>query len=297
MKCKLCGSENVKIIYKGKIRDGGLGKYTSEDREMHQCDECGVIWHDKLNPDLREYYESTEYRDSLEGSSSAEDFYRLHDKETLDKLQYTGTNIYRNKVVADIGCGCGAFLDFIQGVASTVIAVEPSEVYRKIMNKKGYQTYAYTRVAKDEWENKIDIITSFDVIEHVDDPKEFLMDIYDLLSVDEGGKAIIGTPTDAPVMRNLLGEIYEKKLLFSTQHLWIFSESNLKMLAEQVGFKKVEIKYFQRYGIGNLLGWLREKQPCSDLKNVLIMDILDSMYKSECSVNKKADYIVMYLEK
>lgn len=98
-------------------------------------------------------------------------------------------------------------------------------------------------------------------------------------------------------MRNLLGEIYEKKLLFSTQHLWIFSESNLKMLAEQVGFKKVEIKYFQRYGIGNLLGWLREKQPCSDLKNVLIMDILDGMYKSECSVNKKADYIVMYLEK
>lgn len=67
-----------------------------------------------------------------------------------------------------------------------------------------------------------DVITSFDVIEHVEDPREFLQDVYDLLSPKR--QAIIGTPTDAPVMRELLGEIYEKNQLFSTQHPWIFGE-------------------------------------------------------------------------
>ena len=73
---------------------------------------------------------------------------------------------------------------------------------------------------KKSWGNKIDVITSFDVIEHVEEPTKFITDIFELLA--EGGQAIIGTPTEAPVMRELLGEIFEKKLLFSTQHIWIF---------------------------------------------------------------------------
>lgn len=31
MKCKICSGENTKIIYNGKIRNGGLGKYTEEE--------------------------------------------------------------------------------------------------------------------------------------------------------------------------------------------------------------------------------------------------------------------------
>ena len=84
----------------------------------------------------------------MEGSSEEEKFYELHDKETLDKLNYTGTTIFRNKIVADIGCGCGAFLDYISGVAREVVAVEPSLKYRNIMIKKGFNAYAYAEEAK-----------------------------------------------------------------------------------------------------------------------------------------------------
>lgn len=203
MKCKLCGSNRLHITYKGKIRNGGLGKYTREDIEIYKCENCDVIWHDAVIDDLEQYYESSEYRDSLEGSSEADIFYKLHDKETLNKFLYTGTDIFRYKVVADIGCGCGAFLDFLKGVASEIVAVEPSETYRQVMNKKGFHTYAYAEEAKLDWQNKIDVITSFDVIEHVEDPMGFLKECYYLLK--EGGQAVIGTPTDAPVMRSLLG--------------------------------------------------------------------------------------------
>lgn len=294
MSCQLCRSENVQIIYKGKIRDGGLGKYTSTDVSMYQCLSCNTIWHENSLPDVQHYYASSEYRTSLEGGTEEERFYKLHDKETLKKFQYTGTDIFRNKVVGDIGCGCGAFLDFLKGVAKEIIAIEPSEIYRAIMQKKGFNTFPYAKDAK-KYRGGVDVVTSFDVIEHVEDPEQFMKDVFILLG--ENGTGIIGTPTDAPVMRNLLGELYERELLFSVQHLWIFSEYSLKMLARNAGFEKMEVKYFQRYGLGNLLGWLREKRPCSDITENFITATLDNAWKSQCSANKLADYIVLYVYK
>lgn len=277
MKCKICGSENTDIIYNDLIRDGGLGQYTKKPIKIFQCKNCDVIWHDNEIADVKEYYETEEYRNELEGSSEEEKFYELHDKETLDKLNYTGTTIFRNKVVADIGCGCGAFLDYISGVAREVVAVEPSLKYRNIMSRKGFSTYSYADEAKKLYANKIDVITSFDVIEHVQSPESFIKDVYDLLTA--GGKAIIGTPTDAPVMRSLLGKDYEKKLLFSTQHLWILSEKNLRIISEKCGFKNIDIKYYQRYGIDNMLGWLKDKEPKSE---IYYRDIKQCMESTAC---------------
>lgn len=295
MKCKICGGSNIKSIYNGVIRDGGLGQYTKDFVEIFQCNDCDVIWHESKINDFQKYYETEEYRKKLEGSSEEEKFYELHDKETLDKLNYTGTTIFRNKVVADLGCGCGAFLDYIDGVAKEIIAIEPSQKYRNIMDRKGFSTFAYSKNAKTEYKNKIDVLTSFDVIEHVESPEEFLQDIYDLLV--RGGKAIIGTPTDAPVMRSLLGEVYEKKILFSTQHLWILSEKNLILLAERVGFKDVSVKYYQRYGVDNMIGWIKEKEPKSEVECNFITETLNNVWKAQLVDNSLSDYIVLYLKK
>lgn len=45
MKCKICGSENIDIIYNDLIRDGGLGQYTKKPIKIFQCKNCDVIWH------------------------------------------------------------------------------------------------------------------------------------------------------------------------------------------------------------------------------------------------------------
>lgn len=296
MQCKLCGCNNVSVTYQGLIRDGALGRYTEFPVTMYRCDRCDTIWHEKMI-NIEDYYETDCYRISLEGTSNEEEFYRLHDGEVLEKFLYTGTSIYRHKVVADIGCGGGAFLDFLKGVSKKVLAVEPSEIYRKAMQQRGFSTYAYMNDMLHDYRERIDVIVSFDVIEHVDDPNGFLRDIFKLLS--SGGKAIIGTPTEAPIMRILLGAIYEKKLLFSTQHLWVFNEKNLRMLAEMAGFSssKTTVKYYQRYGLGNLLGWLREKEAKSDIREEFITNTMNSIFKSECESQKKSDYIVLYLDK
>lgn len=295
MICKICTSRKVGMVYVGKIRSGRLGQYTESDIPVYQCEECGVIWHEDVLSDIKEYYESTEYRDALEGSSEEEKFYQLHDKETLEKFQYTGTEIFRNKVVADIGCGCGAFLDFITGVAQEIIAVEPSEAYRKIMDAKGFHTYPYAEQVIPEYGKEIDVVTSFDVIEHVKEPEVFLKDIFNMLK--KGGSAIIGTPTDAPVMRQLLGSVYEKKLLFSTQHLWIFSKESMEIMAKRCGYSGIITKYFQRYGLDNAMGWLRDKEPNCEIEIHSITGILNHVWKHELAEKGLGDYIVLYLQK
>lgn len=295
MICGLCGSENVEITYEGRIRDGGLGQYTDMDVKIYRCKDCDVIWHEDAIGNLGQYYESKEYRQSLEGSSEEADFYQKHDRETLEKFQYTGTEMFRGKIVVDVGCGCGAFLDFLKGVARSSVAIEPSQAYRTVMDRKGFATYPYLDEAIKDYKNKAEVVTSFDVIEHVANPEEFVAKVYELLS--EGGQAVIGTPTETPVMRLLLGEIYEKKLLFSTQHLWIFSEKNLERIAKKAGFEKIRFQYYQRYGLGNLMGWLRDKEPCSDIKEAFITPTLDAAWKSQCGENGMADYLVMYLIK
>lgn len=178
--CKICGSEEIKEEYTGIIRDGGLGKYTDKPVTMYRCLNCGVIWHSPLI-DTRSYYENDSYRMSLEDTVEEADFYRLHDCESLDKFRYTGM-IFRDKICADIGCGAGAFLDLVRGAAKDVIAVEPTKQYGEILRRKGFHTYAYGQNALSEWAEKIDVITSFDVIEHVDDPIKFLEEIYLLLA-------------------------------------------------------------------------------------------------------------------
>lgn len=295
MKCGLCNGSHIKTIYCGKIRNGGIGQYTEQDVPMYQCEDCGVIWHEKENTDIGQYYESTQYRDSLEGSSDIEEFYRLHDKESMAKFTYTGTELFRNKAVADIGCGGGAFLDCLSGTAGKIVAVEPSAYYRNMMNQKGYHTYPYASEAAKDWKEKIDVVVSFDVIEHVEDPIQFLKDIRMLLC--EEGEAVIGTPTDAPVMRQMLGNIYEQRLLFSTQHLWIFSEKNLKMMAKEAGFEQIEVRYFQRYGLSNFIGWMKEQRACGEPDYSFISDAMDAVWKSELSRQGLSDYIVLYLKK
>lgn len=295
MSCKICNCHDVRIIYNGEIRNGGLGRYTNAPVPMYQCDACGAIWHDAIVDDLEEYYESPQYRDAMDEGSGEETFYRIHDKETLDKFRYTGTEIFRNKTVADVGCGAGAFLDFLKGVAARIIAIEPSEPFQDILRRKGFCSYAYAKDALQNEGNNADVVTSFDVIEHVEDPASFIRDAYDLLK--DNGAAIIGTPTDAPVMRSLLGECYEKKVLFSVQHLWILSGESLRLMAQNAGFRHIEIRYYQRYGIENVLGWCLEKAPRSNVDAPFFKHEIDAVWRGACSGRRMADYVVLYAAK
>lgn len=295
MRCQICGSIETEVIYDDCIRDGASGTLTKEKYQMYRCNECGTIWHKIDSKRNEKFYQSIEYREKLEDSACMESYHRLHDKEVLEKLQYTGTDIYRDARVADIGCGGGSFLDFLNGVADEIIAIEPSKLYREAMDKKGYHTYPYAQSAISQYKEKLDVVTSFDVIEHVDDPISFMEDVYNLLKT--GGKAIIGTPSECLVMRTLMKKEYEQKLLYSFQHPWILSAESFEMCCKKAGFKNIKIAQKQRYGLSNMISWLVERVPCGHSHYEFVTSAMDDVYKRELEQIGVADYLIAYVEK
>lgn len=185
-------------------------------------------------------------------------------------------------------------MDFISNVSEQTIAIEPSRIYREGLKKKGHITYAYSSEALDDWKAKIGVVTSFDVIEHVEDPRQFLKDIYELCT--NSGEIIVGTPTDYPVLRRMLGEVFDS-FIFQVQHPWILSDNAMRLMAEDIGFKNIRIEYKQKYGIGNLLAWLLENKPRGDIEYDFIDDTLDVAYRKAMSKKNICEYIVLYAEK
>lgn len=294
MRCKLCNDENIKIIYHGEIKTGLLDGYTKEKWPVYQCQSCKVIWNEAQNEEAKDFYESGEYRERVDGDKSIQIFLNKYDEQVLDKFIMTGTGIFRNKVVADIGCGGGCFLDFISGVADTVIAVEPTLSYHEELKNKNYKVYSYSSEACVDYANGVDVITSFDVIEHVPEPKRFVKNIYELLK--ESGQFIIGTPTDYPVLRQLLGERFDK-FIFQVQHPWIFSEKSLQFLFEEAGFKNFVIEKKQKYGLGNLLHWLNEKEPRGNSTYDFITPTMNAAYMSQMEEMGNSEYLIVRGEK
>lgn len=295
MKCSICSSENVRIIYHGELKTGLLKDWTEKEYDVHQCQNCKTIWNEAYRDlNIEDYYESSEYRTRIETDTSIEAYCNKYDKDVLDKLMMTGTDIFRGKFVADIGCGGGSFLDFIKGVAAQTIAIEPSAIYREGLKEKGHKAYTYASEAKEEFSNRIDVITSFDVIEHVESPEKFLKDAYNLCS--EGGNVIIGTPTDYPVLRQMLGRTFDR-FIFQVQHPWVLSDKAMEIMAERVGFKNIRIEYKQKYGLGNLLSWLLDNTPRGDINYEFIDKGVDAAYRKSMSKADVCEYIILYATK
>lgn len=292
MKCKICGSDKIEIVYKGKIRDGAYGHLTQESCIMYKCMNCEVIWHEHL--DETEYYESKAYRLQVNGSDSVANFNQTADPANQFKFNITGMGIFRDKVVADIGCATGSFLDYLSNVANATIGIEPSETFLANVRANGHKAYSYTRDALSEWTGKCDVVTSFDVIEHVDDPMTFVKEAYQLLG--KGGIFIIGTPTDYPILRELVGREFEE-FWFRRQHPWILGEKTLWHLAREAGFSSTRIQYKQMYGMSNFLCWLNEHKPKGEPKMDLVTDALDLHWRERLETLKQTDYIVAYMEK
>ena len=292
MNCLICGFDKSKVVYNGIIRDGKFGNYTNHNVDIYKCEKCGVMYHIDLNKNIPDFYTSDAYRTKM--GQTVDQYETIHDKEVLDKLNYTGTTIFRNKIVADIGCGGGSFLDYIKGVASDIIAIEPTHDFHKKLKTKGYNVYSYISDAMQYYKNKVDIITSFDVIEHVENPLIFMKDCYNLCS--NGGKIIIGTPTEQPIMRMALEEEYDK-FLFSTQHLWVLNKQSMIIAAEKAGFLNIRIEYKQRYGLGNLIAWLKYKKPMGNIDCDFISDTISKAWIVNSEERELSDYIVLYAEK
>ena len=161
--------------------------------------------------------------------------------------------ILKNKKILDFGCGWGGFLKRTTKAKSlTGVELRKECIFYIKKNIKKI-------VVSDNLNNlneKYDIITMFHVLEHIPYQVKTLKELKKKLT--KNGKIII----EVPSAEDFLLKLKEfKKFTFRSEHLMLHTENSLRKILEVSGFKKINIKYYQRYNFSNHLGWFIKRMP------------------------------------
>jgi SAM-dependent methyltransferase len=228
--CRVCRSDEAKLLW--EVRG-------SPDYRVYLCPSCEAR---SLSPQpteshLRElyskgYYDAWGYR---EDSGPLRDMklstFRLR-LEVIKKYKPRGT-------VLDVGCATGFFLEAAREAGFTPFGVEFSDYSSKIAKAKFGEDAVFEGVLEDcpFPERHMDVVTMFDLLEHVRDPHSVLEKTWNLLKDD--GIVVIMTPDTDSLTQRLMRE---KWVHYKIEHLYYFNRKSIRLLADRHGFRLVHLE-------------------------------------------------------
>lgn len=255
-RCEICGSKAWESAYIGPVRDGAFGRLTPPTL-VGRCGGCGVERLEERAAKGSDFYESHDYRSFLDQPTDTAGFFPEHDILQLQNLQQLWPSSLRGKVIADVGCAAGSFLDHVRGLAAKAVAIEPCSEYHDSLAAKGYDVYSFASDAIAAG-TQVDWAFTFGTIEHVLDPREFLKEIGQMLLPE--GRLLLSTPNRKDVLMSLLPDDYPS-FFYRSVHRWYFDRESLAICARQAGLKVIELRCAHRFGLSNAMTWLRDRRP------------------------------------
>ena len=152
--------------------------YVDKILERRICCECGLNYYNYFIPDTEEFY------------SILSELYPIYEENKWDyNIAIKLIEEHHPKSLLDIGCGYGFFIEKAKNYMTDIRGSEFNPLAIEELHKKGIQVYD-----KDlnELSDTFDMITSFQVLEHVAKPKEFIENLLNLLN--PGGLLLFVTP-------------------------------------------------------------------------------------------------------
>ena len=143
------------------------------------------------------------------------------------------------KVVMDVGAGYGIFLEEYkkQFPSAHVCAVEPGEKMARVCQGKGIETLLSTAEAANSWAGKANLVSCFEVVEHVFAPEEFVLALSRLLK--PGGYLLI---SGLGVEGFDIQVLWDKsKSIYPPYHLNFLSVLGFEILFKRLGLQNVQV--------------------------------------------------------
>ena len=286
--CEICGTTDWRAVYTGPIRDGTFGNFSS-DATVARCAGCGT---DRLREDFcfdESGYATGDYRQAVGQATDTGAYQATHDplqRFTIDALSDLDL---RGKVVADIGCAGGSFLDHVAGLAAELVAVEPARHYHDDLTARGFSVFAGANDAAAAGVS-VDVAVSAQVIEHVANPRVFLSEIATMLA--PGGAIVITTPNRADVLMDLMPEDFPA-FFYRTVHRWYFDAASLAACGVAAGLTPSGPRYVHRYPMANALHWLRDRRPRGRTPMPPLDALADGFWQSYLESTGRADQLAM----
>jgi 2-polyprenyl-3-methyl-5-hydroxy-6-metoxy-1,4-benzoquinol methylase len=282
MVCVICKSNNTSVYYRGNIRDGIYPKF-KKNQIIYSCLDCKSKFLNFLYD-----YSDDKYRLEYNGES---DFNKLKILSAqLDNcLKFIDSNDFVGKSILDVGCGNGFLVDHFKQSAFKTVVVEKNIKFYNFLEKNNHVVFSDLFEVNEQF----DLITCFNVIEHIDDVVPFVSRMYDLLNCD--GKLVIQTPNCNDYLNFLLPDTFGK-FFFRTVHRNYFCKDSLINILKICQIENYDFIFSQQYGINNLFNWVKFSEPGS-LSKFSFSKELETLFKKELEFNESSDHITIIIKK
>lgn len=266
MKCNLCDSTDLILRHKGNIDFSKLKRFSQYDLygDIYQCQKCSLVIQ-KLEHDLEtinKKLKEESYLDEEIGNLNIDEKFRQFD--ILIKIIKKYGSLKGVKLF-DAGANTGVFLKQVQQYTENIKGVEPSKD-AVIAAKNLFDITIDNNLINETKiiDSDFDIITMWDVIEHLFDPKQDLTFLHDKLKLE--GKIFISTHNIGDLYTKIKGDKYP---LYMYQHFFHFSKKTLKKMLEEVGFEVLGTHSFCKSWTLGYIYQLYQKQTQGVIGNLI----------------------------
>jgi len=244
VKCNLCGKNLPKPVFK-------IGGH-----KIVKCRNCGLMY---TNPRLKKsflhkiytknYYENPEFKNHDTQNLFGYDLY-VKEKEDIVNTFKRRIDIIekysKGRSILDMGCATGFFLELATSKGWEGYGTEVSRFacdYAK--NKIGLKNIFCGDIKEAGFKKDMfDVVTMFDVIEHLTDPKGTLEEINTLMKKD--GLLVITTPNSGSLVAKILGKRWEE-VRRAREHTYFFSKKTLSCMLKKTNFEILKVESAGRY--------------------------------------------------
>ncbi len=255
--CALCGADDWKVHYESTLlSENGFNpdtfRCTSNSYGHHpqivKCQQCGHVytnprWSDEELIIAYSNIEDVVYEEEREGRVLT---FRGHLRDFEDSAGPPG-----GRTLLDVGAYTGVFVEVASEAGWNASGVEPSRWAVEIAQKKGISVAQGTLNDMLKGVVTYDVITMWDVIEHLPDPKNEIFKAFELLN--PGGFLAVHTMDIDSKMARLMGRRWPWLM---DMHLHYFSQDTLAKLIKDVGFEVIKC---QAQGRHLSLGYLASR--------------------------------------
>jgi 2-polyprenyl-3-methyl-5-hydroxy-6-metoxy-1,4-benzoquinol methylase len=248
--CNLCGSSDARLLYPSTLpQDSDRPRHvealqcTNVGYGVHgpivKCQRCGLVY---VNPRPNSSDVLHDYEDVVDELYVEEREGRVLTFERHLRPLERVVGRPDGKRLLDVGCHIGVFVQVAQQHGWDAWGVEPSHWAAEQAQAEGLRVVNGTLATLGFDEASFDVVTLWDVIEHVPDPKGELRQVHRLLK--PGGVVVVHTIDIESPFAQLMGRRWPWLM---EMHLYYFSSHTLRQLLEGIGFDVVHSSPQGRY--------------------------------------------------
>jgi SAM-dependent methyltransferase len=235
--CDLCESPDFSTKFQ-------VSDYLLDDEQVQfsyvQCSNCGLIFQNPRLPqeELDNYY-PPQYDSFLSEDFESKDLKSRLSRHGLSKRRKYVTSIKDRGKLLDIGCAAGNFMRAMQESSGwDLYGVEISEHAAKIAQRTHNLNVFHGEIHQSKYaDNFFDIVTIWDVLEHLPNPDSFLHEVHRVLKAD--GVLIFRIPNGGSWDAKLFGKYWFG--LDAPRHYYVFNQRTITKLLDLNGFRVSKI--------------------------------------------------------